>query len=512
VNVRDGRIPEVGMPHGVRLLTSLRASTVDDAISGTLEVEGRRGCWGWHAGAWGRRSEDYDIPGFAKSAAQRAADAEDGPHGTVPSTWTETLGGTLGLARWFARGHLGAAVTVLDHHYGVPSLEEEPIHIEMLHRRLDLRGSFEPCAGCIESLDAALAVVDYEHTEFEDEEPGTVFRNEAVEARVEAVHCCVAGWRGALGIDASWSDFRAIGDEAFVPPSRTTSAGLFLVEERALSRRTTLHAGARVQVDDVDGPSQETFLLGSASIGLVRRLGASSALAATASYTERAPTATELFADGPHVATQQFEIGDPGLGKERAVSLDLALRHDARRVSGEVTAFYNRYFDFIDLAPTGGTSDGLPEFEFGAVEADFVGAEARVSWHLVRGACCALDLDLLADWVRAENRTTGEPLARVPPLRVGAGLVGRLGRARADATIVRVFDQDRVTEFERPTDAYTMLDAGVALDLGRPLRGARIEVRGTNLLDEEARVHASPLKEFVPLPGRSLHFRLSLDL
>ena len=30
-------------------------------------------------------------------------------------------------------------------------------------------------------------------------------------------------------------------------------------------------------------------------------------------------------------------------------------------------------------------------------------------------------------------------------------------------------------------------------------------VRGTNLLDEDARQHASPLKDIAPLPGASLH-------
>jgi iron complex outermembrane receptor protein len=30
-------------------------------------------------------------------------------------------------------------------------------------------------------------------------------------------------------------------------------------------------------------------------------------------------------------------------------------------------------------------------------------------------------------------------------------------------------------------------------------------LRGSNLLDEDARQHASPLKDIAPLPGRSFH-------
>ena len=36
-------------------------------------------------------------------------------------------------------------------------------------------------------------------------------------------------------------------------------------------------------------------------------------------------------------------------------------------------------------------------------------------------------------------------------------------------------------------------------------------VRGGNLLDEDARRHASPLKDFAPLPGRSLGLGVRFD-
>lgn len=66
---------------------------------------------------------------------------------------------------------------------------------------------------------------------------------------------------------------------------------------------------------------------------------------------------------------------------------------------------------------------------------------------------------------------------------------------------------------------YTYLDLEAELEFplyesaGRELHG-RVGgdyVRGTNLLDEELRRHASPLKEYVPLPGRSLMVGLRAD-
>src|SRR5690606_40751049 len=40
---------------------------------------------------------------------------------------------------------------------------------------------------------------------------------------------------------------------------------------------------------------------------------------------ERAPTAEELFSDGPHIATASHEVGNAGLDTERAFNAELGL-------------------------------------------------------------------------------------------------------------------------------------------------------------------------------------------
>ena len=63
-------------------------------------------------------------------------------------------------------------------------------------------------------------------------------------------------------------------------------------------------------------------------------------------------------------------------------------------------------------------------------------------------------------------------------------------------------EQNRTAEFELPTDSYFLLNASVSYRL--PVRSAEFEVylKGTNLTDEEARVHTSFLKDIAPLAGR----------
>ena len=54
-----------------------------------------------------------------------------------------------------------------------------------------------------------------------------------------------------------------------------------------------------------------------------------------------------------------------------------------------------------------------------------------------------------------------------------------------------------------------MVNAEVSYTFARP--ELLVFLRGTNLADEDARRHTSPLKDIVPLPGRSMHLGLRLD-
>ena len=73
-----------------------------------------------------------------------------------------------------------------------------------------------------------------------------------------------------------------------------------------------------------------------------------------------------------------------------------------------------------------GIADGsgeeiLPEARFTAVPAIFKGVEAQGKFHVYEGIG-HMDLNLRGDYVRATNRDTGDPLPRISPLRLGAGV------------------------------------------------------------------------------------------
>ena len=64
--------------------------------------------------------------------------------------------------------------------------------------------------------------------------------------------------------------------------------------------------------------------------------------------------------------------------------------------------------------------------------------------------------------------------------------------------------QNRTAENEQPTDGYYLLNASVSYRIKSGPTQWDLFLRGTNLTNQEARMHTSFLKEVAPLAGRSI--------
>jgi len=250
------------------------------------------------------------------------------------------------------------------------------------------------------------------------------------------------------------------------------------------------------------------------SVGTVWNFRPDIALAANLSITERHPNATELYADGPHVAVQRFErgsvvLGDGILEKERTTNLDVTLRGDSDLFEWTVTGFINDATDYILLEPTSGEEDGFQVFEYQQGEVDLYGAEVELRMELFDAPRGHLHGRVFGDFVHAEESVSGEYVARIPPLRIGGGLHYTLDALEASVEATWHDDQRNTAPNELPTDGYTLLSAEVSYFMEQP--GVFVYLRGANLTDEDARQHTSPLKDTVPLPGRALQAGLRWD-
>ncbi|MEJ0058600.1 MAG: TonB-dependent receptor [Terricaulis sp.] len=538
VNIIDESIP-THQPADAFAFDGLAAySSGDEGRQASGNITADAGAFVLHASAAARDTEDYAIPGFARSAAARAADPlPDETEGEATNSWTSyraySAGGSV-VQDW---GFAGLAVKRTEDEYGLPpeAPGEPGGHIELQQTRVESRGDIAIDVGPFDRLDFGVQHADYEHTEFEgDGAPGTKFTSNGWEGRVEAHHRS-GRLQGAIGIQAIDNDFAAEGDEAFITPTNTRDLGLFAVE-RWDAGAWGLEGGGRFerrQIDNEGGGDLE-IETASASAGIFLRPAAHWFVGGTLARTERAPTAIELFADGPHLATANYEVGDPTLSKEVALSTEISLRYSTDALSLEFNLFRVGFDDYVALVERGdvwwldeGTetsgfapgetdpsipadAEVLPVFAFTQQDATFSGGEISASARLFEAAGFTFRGTAALDLVRAEFDAGGHP-PRIPPRTATFGLEAANARISGRVEVADVAEQTRVAAFETPTDGYTFVNANLAFrpfdDPGRLT--LRLDAR--NLTDEEGRVHASFLKDELPLPGRSVRLTVATE-
>jgi iron complex outermembrane receptor protein len=538
VNVIDDRIPDAGADHAVGGVAEVVGASVNDEWGGGVSLKAGRGPLVFHGGFDRRESKDLKIPGFAESAALRVLDEEEHEEaeeafGILPNSAVETTSGTVGASYVGRKGFFGASWTGFDTLYGVPGGhaheehegeegeehegeeeghegegEEGAVRIDLRQRRVDFRGALNEPFGVFRGAKVRFGVTDYEHQELEGDEVGTLFLNDSWEGRLELRHKPLGALNGSFGFQIASRDFEAIGAEAFVPPTETRSFAGFLFEEIGQGAWRG-QFGGRFEHQKVDASGnvglERSFDGVSGSAGLVYRGSGSLGAGLTLAYSEKLPNAEELFANGPHIATRAFEIGDPDLGKEKSLGLDLSLRQRAGPVTGQVSAFLNRFDDYIYEELTDEEEDGLQVVRFVQRDASFRGFEVSAAVELMHKEPRHLDLELQADYVRASLRGGREdPLPRIPPFRFGAALHYQDTRLDGRLEVRSVADQKRVSsESELPTEGYTFVNASVShrFFVGRTI--LQLRVQGNNLTDAEGRNHVSFLKDLAPLPGRN---------
>jgi iron complex outermembrane receptor protein len=376
---------------------------------------------------------------------------------------------------------------------------------------VDVRSEVNRPLGFLRGLSARLGVTDYEHVELEGAEVGTTFTNDYWEGRLEAAHESIGPLAGSVGVQVSSRDFTAVGVEAFLPPSETDAWAVFAFEELT-AEPWSIRAGARFESQSVATDELERSPEGlSVSLGTVWSAHPAWAVSLSLTRSAKLPNAEELFSNGPHVATDAFEIGDPDLDNETSWGADLSLRRIQGPLTGELTLFATRFDGFIFESFTDEEEEGLRVLRYVQRDTRFVGGELHADVELFHAEPHHVVLELVADAVRAELVDGDEPLPRIPPLRVGAGLRYQGDRWRASTEVRRTAEQDRVAPFEDTTDGYTMWNAAVAWRVFAGPTVHEVELRGTNLADVEARNHASFLKDVAPLPGRdiSLSYRVT---
>ena len=565
VDVHTHRIP-VEVPEQVlsgRLL--IRGDTGSDTRYGGFRLDGGGGQWAWHVDGYASESDDLAIPGYAAvdpfheeeehhgedehhdeeehdEEEEHEDEHEDEPvKGVLENSFGDYSGGAFGAAFHGERGHFGVAVAVRDWTYGIvgehahgeEEHDDEDEHhdeeegedheeVDEHHDDEDAHGDevspwialeqtrfmtefglHDPFPG-FASLEANVAVSDYEHRELE--EGGHVasqFGNDAWDARVVLETEERGSWKAAIGVQFGFRDFLFSGEGQDRQTVETGHRAVFGVARAELDG-FDVETGVRLEAVDHDPlrGTGEDYLATSLSAGVVIP-NDNWAFTARLDRSMRAPQAEELYSAGTHLGIGGFEMGSVDLEEEKSFNFTASAGYRRQGVELLLQGYRYAFDNFIYQRLTSDHHDELPVFQWSQTEVTFLGIDAEGRFEVLTTADRTVDLVAGYDWVTTDIDDPGEShLPRIPPQRLSLATEFTIGRFWGRLAYSRYFDQDEFASYETPTDGYGNLDieAEYATSLGDA--DLILFVAGRNLGDEEQREHTSFVKDEAPLAGR----------
>ncbi len=448
--------------------------------------------------------------------------------GQLANTSARTRNIAAGAGFFDEGGSAVLSVAWFESLYGLPTrVSLDPANpapdtrIDLGQLRIDARAGVRFGGPVVDELRLRFGYADYGHDELlADGSRSARFENDAWEGRADIVFADAGPLHATAGLQASHRDFRVMGPAPLLPPTLTDSIAVFALAEFDLAPWRLELAGraednrVRAAADPVLGndPLRRRFRAISVSASAAIRLSPSFNIGLNADYAERPPAAEELFTRGVDPGTQGVLLGNSALAEERSWGVEASLRGFTSAVTVEASAYFHRFSDFVFAADTGLRVDGLPVFAFASDDARYWGFDVQLRADLARAQGWRFEADLLVDYVQADLLGGGGPVPRIPPLRLLGGAVARNPAWTIRAEAEWTADQRRTAAFETGTGGFVMLNA----DIGwRPFaegsaEGLLLALSLRNLLDSEARRHASFLKDFAPIAGRDIRVNARL--
>lgn len=478
-------------------------------------------------GRWGWRGE-----GSARSSADVRT-----PDGKLENTDARTYNAALGVGRVRDWGHAGVAYRFYDNQYGIPGGfiggHEHGVDIDMRRHAVRAEAELhEPMRG-VADVNASAGFTSYRHFEFESSGAvGTSFEQQMLNGDLVARH----GSRGiielgALGLRVQYRDITT-GGSLRTPSTWDYNLAAFLVEELGHGR-TRLQLGARYDYSQYEPRDTTAVIFAggrfvrvrprsfgsvSGSVGVLHEIQRDVRIGANLSRAYRTPDFNELYSNGPHLAANTFEVGDPSIGQETGLGGDVFIRIRRQNLQFELAAFIMQLDDYIFPSSRGRVEfgGGRARLQYTNENARFVGVEGEIElpvtarWALhstvsyVR-ARFTNERDSIPIFEDAGVDTTFVAASRypplIPPLNGQIELRHEQQRFFGGGGVRFAAKQDRLGDFETTTAGYAVLNADVGMRLLRGRGLHSVTLRIDNALDTEYRDHLSRIKDIMPEPG-----------
>ncbi len=421
----------------------------------------------------------------------------------LPESWAKSQSGTLGLSWIGERGYIGASLTHRQDRYGLPAhnpmyegcgayvisiasertkpylmsypqlMGDDDVnyinpradclsakdfdtskghthshdrththgtpHIDLTHKRYELRGELAQPASTLSWLDkvrGSVSHTDYHHQEKSSSSINADFANQATTARLEFTHAPIGKTNqltGVWGVQYAHSSNHALAPSVYkgrqmLNDNTTKNTAIFGLEKyqwrdvivelsaRAEQQTITMNYDLnkiisvmqphpnRYNSPYIDKANAERAVnlahaladtkpykdnAYSYALGVHWQFLPDYKLSFGASHQERLPNAQELYTHGMHLATNSFEVGNKNLTKEKVNAFELGVSHQGDKLDFKLGGYYYDFDNYIYLETLNenlGTSRVLAPYSlkinrYNQAKASFYGLEGNIGYQ-----------------------------------------------------------------------------------------------------------------------------------
>ena len=478
---------------------------------------------------------DINIPlnsyQLSISLNNRSANNQSSPLGTLKNTALEKSDLTLGLTKFREKDFLSLEIKDFAMDYGIPGSPEGHINgvdLDLKNQTQKLKYHSDINFMSFNILDLEQGYIRYGHKEFVK---GSNYASVDLRQNIIYFNALLTSKNLKVGANFQNRDYLTKGF-IWTPNTSETKLSLFGVHTLSLTNKKFQFSG-RVEYRSINPSADDTFFsnINPEDVGkrnyLLASFGASTlknwdniSIYNHILYTSRAPRIEDLYSDGPHLGTYSYEIGEPNLEQENTIGFENTTSFVGGSYELKLTSYINYSNNFHVLQKEGdGYEPGATWIEWGSGSAGWLykyklyGKET-----LIQGLEPSIRLnlkyfDLLgnASICRGLDLENEKPLAYIPPDLIRIQLEKRVLFLNNTLETILVSDQNKLGEFEYPTEGYKLLNYNSSYTFSKNENIHQIIFQVTNILNETYYNHLSKIKMIMPEPGRGINLRYKIN-
>ncbi|RJL69999.1 TonB-dependent receptor [Acinetobacter radioresistens] len=456
----------------------------------------------------------------------------------------------IGTTYFLNNGYIGISADYKTSDYGVPGFSMEnksfqnsysdglPVGVKIKQNRFTVDSLFRQPLSFINKVQLKASSLSNTSGEYIGSRKANEYKFDTDAAELLFEHIPYKNLSGEIGTSLNKREVKGSGAEGYLPNVNTDTHAFFIQEKLAFNK---LFFDTGYRLEKVEHRIQDqnfklsrnasntkledrSFSLNSFYVGAEYRPTNDLGFRLQYSESERAPEINELYASNPHYSVMTQEEGNQNLNKEKMQGLEFITDFNLDSTDIVLSLYQMDFENYLYLSHSGASMrNRLPLKYWKQTDTKVNGFEVDINHTFSLNKLGDLKVGGFADFVK--NKATdpdrlrlandGIYLPNMPTNRYGANIEWKLEDWSARLSSI-YYDKPRylgknVSE-EIPLPAYNLVDLDISKKVLLKNASFDLFINGSNLLNEDARPHNSPLKYIAPLPGRAFQLGITMHI